>query len=301
MYGADRGCWYEYKYYFLGAFGVVGLVLTITLISLSVNNVQQDENALHYGAVTRHFRGSVLGPGRVLLQPDSKLITYKNTFVPWENTVDCWTKDGLETILTVAVQTRYVPEELFDIAFEFGDEGDFLPFVTEIISELIRDECSKFTSFNFYDVRGEVQQNMTRRIEADLPRLSTHIRSGGFLQLKNIVLPAGFNTAIVNKRLAEQDIILRANERTQRIIVANTQLSQANNNATVAVNAATQHARAVSFAAEQQAAAITTLYQQRLFVYKTGADALNMSVDDYVHQILAVSILAGQKDLTLFV
>lgn len=246
----------------------------------------------------RVFSGGASGPGRVLWQPDSHLVTFKNTFVPWvsvgcgspsqhglscalqEDTVDCWTEDGLETNLTVAVQTRYIPEELFDIVFEFGEEDSFVPFVTEIVSELLRDECSKFTAFNYYDSRGIIQTNMTNRIETDLPRLSTHIRSGGFLQLKNIKLPDEFNVAITNKRIAEQDIQVRQNQRAQQIIVANTHFSQAINNGLIQINTAKQNAQALLFAAQQQALGIQAAYAQRVLVYTLGAQQLNLTADE---------------------
>lgn len=273
------------------SFVVVAIILISTLFAESVFNIAQDEIGANYGQTTRHFRGDISGPGRVLWQPDSRLITFKNTFMPWDYAVDCWTKDGLEAVLYVSVQTRYVTEEIFDILYEFGEENEFTPFIAEIISELVRDECSKFTSFNYYDSRGAIQSNMTFRIDSDLPRLGTHIRTGGFLQLKNVQMPNEFNAAITNKRVAEQDIAVRTNQREQQIIVANTNLSQARTEGTIIVNHATQTAQGILYAAEQQAQATRTAFEQRLVVYRMGAMLLNMTPDDYVNKLLAVGLL----------
>lgn len=199
-----------------------GAIIMIALLSLSILNVNQDEWALNYGKVTRHVRGEVMGPGRYTLQPDSDLITFKNTFVPWELIVDCWTSDGLDVTLDITIQTRYIEADLETILFEFGDEDAFKPYVESLLKKLLRESCSNFTSFDYYNQRGAIQADMLHRIDKQLPLLGTHITSGGYLQLRDIKLPVLFNQAILDKRSAEQDINVAINQRAQQLIIANT-------------------------------------------------------------------------------
>lgn len=277
-----------------------GVIIMITLLSLSILNVNQDEWALNYGKVTRHIRGDVMGPGRYTLQPDSELITYKNTFVPWELIIDCWTADGLDVTLDITIQTRYVETELQTILFEFGDEDAFRPYVDSILKKLLRESCSNFTSFDYYNQRGVIQADMLNRIDGQLPLLGTHITSGGYLQLRNIQLPAQFNQAILDKRSAEQDISVAINQRAQQLIIASTNLSQANNLAAIVINNATQHAAAVRFGAEQQAIAIRAKYAQRLQVYTTAMTSLGMNASDYIKYVLYNRLIAVNPGTTVF-
>lgn len=278
-----------------------GIIVMITLLSLSILNVNQDEWALNYGKVTRHVRGDVMGPGRYTLQPDSELITFKNTFVPWELIIDCWTSDGLDVTLDITIQTRYIESDLETILFEFGNEDSFKPYVDSLLKKLLRESCSNFTSFDYYNQRGAIQADMLNRIDKQLPRLGTHITSGGYLQLRDIKLPVAFNQAILDKRSAEQDINVAINQRAQQLIIANTGLSQANNLAAIVVNNATQHAAAVKFGAEQQAIAIRAKYTQRLQVYRTAMISLGMNSSDYIKTVLYNRLIAVNPDTTVFV
>jgi hypothetical protein len=273
----------------------------IILLPLSILNVNQDEWALNYGKVTRQVRGSVLGPGRYTLQPDSKLITYKNTFVPWELIIDCWTSDGLDVTLDITIQTRYIESELETILFEFGDEDAFKPYVENILKKLLRESCSNFTSFDYYNQRGTIQSDMLNRIDKQLPRLGTHITSGGYLQLRDIKLPALFNQAILDKRSAEQDISVAVNQRAQQLIIANTNLSQANNIALITINNATQQAAAILFGAEQRAIAIRAKYDRRLQLYQSAMASLNMNASSYIKYVLYNRLIAITPGTTVFV
>lgn len=273
-------------------------ITTIVLLALSIKDVAQDEWALNYGEVSRHVRGSVMGPGRQTVQSDSKLYTYKNTFVSWDLNFDCWTLDGLDISLEIAIQTRYVSTEIEEIFFEFGTEDSFKPYVENVLKKLMRETCSNYTSFDYYNQRGNIQTDMLTRIETQLPRLGTHLTTGGFLQLKNIALPASFNQAILDKRSAEQDIQVAVNQRAQQLIIANTGLSQAVNNGTVLVNNANLQAAAIRFDADQQALAIASKYQQRLLVYQIAMANLGLNATAFVKDILTNQLLNDARGST---
>lgn len=279
---------------------VSSLIVMVALLSLSILNVAQDEWAINYGKVSRTVRGDVLGPGRVTLQPDSKLFVYKNTFVPWDLIIDCWTADGLDVTLDITIQTRYIETELIAILFEFGDEDNFKIYVDHILKKLLRESCSNFTSFDYYNQRGLIQTDMLRRIDQQLPKLGTHITSGGYLQLRNIQLPVSFNQAILDKRSAEQDINVAINQRAQQIIIANTNLNQAINQGTTLTNNAKLQANAVAFDAQQQALAIAAKYRQRLEVYQTSMTNLQMNASDFVKNILVSNLIESSNQVSIF-
>lgn len=277
------------------------IIVSSVLIGLSVLNVAQDEWALHYGRTTRHIRGDVLGPGRYFLKPDSSLITYKNTFVQWDLIFDCWTSDGLDITLDVAIQTRYVESELIDILFEFGDEDAFMPYVSNVLKKVMRETCSNYTSFDYYNQRGIIQSDMLYRLENQLPQLGTHITTGGYLQLRNIKLPDVFNQAILDKRSAEQDISVAINQRAQQLIIAQTAFSQAINQGTIMTNNAALQAQAILFDADQKAQATLIAYQKRLAVYSAAMNNLRMNATEYVKYILENKLIDSVSNVTVFI
>lgn len=273
-------------------------IVFIVLLALSILNVSQDEWALNYGKISRTVRGDVMGPGRQTLQPDSELITYKNTFVTHDLEIDCWTRDGLDISLDISIQTRYVEKELEAIFFEFGKESEFTPYVVNVLKKIMRETCSNYTSFDYYNQRGVIQSDMLNRIDTKLPTLGTHLTTGGFLQLRNIKLPDSFNQAILDKRSAEQDIQVAINQRAQQLIIASTTLSQAVNNGTVLVNNANLLAAAIRFDADQQAQAITSKYQQRALVYQIAMQNLGMNASDYIRNVLMNQLLNDRRTST---
>lgn len=280
--------------------GVALVIIMIVLLALSILNVAQDEWALNYGKVTRQLRGSPMGPGRYTLQPDSKLMTYKNTFTQWDVIFDCWTSDGLDITLDVAIQTRYVEDELDDILFEFGDEDAFAIYIDHVLKKLMRETCSNYTSFDYYNQRGNIQTDMLNRIDHQLPLLGTHLTTGGFLQLRNIKLPDVFNQAILDKRSAEQDIAVAINQRAQQIIIANTNLSLAINQGTIITNNAALQASAVLFDAQQQALALSAKYSQRAAVYQIAMDNLRLNATEYVKNILLGKLIEDSTAVSVF-
>lgn len=279
-------------------FGISVGILIIVLLVLSILDVAQDEWALNYGKVSRTVRGDVMGPGRQTLQPDTELITFKNTFITHDLEIDCWTRDGLDISLDISIQTRYVETELKDIFFEFGKESEFIPYVTNVLKKIMRETCSNYTSFDYYNQRGVIQSDMLNRIDTQLPTLGTHLTTGGYLQLRNIKLPDSFNQAILDKRSAEQDIQVAVNQRAQQLIIASTALSQAVNNGTVIINNANLLAAAIRFDAEQQALAITSKYQQRALVYQIAMQNLGMNASDYIRNILLNQLLNDHRAST---
>jgi len=295
---SDQRSW---KYCGIGFLIVSGLIIMIVLLVLSIQNISQDEWGIEYNKITRHVYSDVKGPGRYAIDPAATFIKYKNTFIPWELDIDCWTSDIIEINLDVAVQTLYVHEELPSVLFEFGTEEEFLPYVRNVLLRILRQSCSNFTAIDYYTSRGAIQTDMLSRIENELPKLGTHITAGGFLQLRNIKLPDAFNQAIIAKQTAQQEILLALNQREQSIIVANTNLSQAINTATAVTNNATLYAQAIIFDAEQKALGINAAYASRLAVYETAMKVLRLNASEYVRNILQPNLILSNNNARIFV
>lgn len=288
------------KYITIGSLAVAGIILMIVLLALSIQNISQDEWGIEYNQVTRHVSTDVKGPGRYLNDPAATFLKYKNTFIPWELDVDCWTSDIIEINLDVAVQTLYVHEELPSVLFEFGTEEEFLPYVRNVLLRILRQSCSNFTAIDYYTSRGAIQTDMLNRIENELPKLGTHITAGGFLQLRNIKLPDAFNQAIIAKQTAQQEILLALNQREQSVIVANTNLSQAVNTATTITNNATLYSEAILFDAQQKALGINAAYANRLAVYRTAMQTLGLNASAYVKNILRPNLILTNNNAKIF-
>lgn len=276
-----------------GIFFTVGLILMIVLLSLSIQNVSQDEWGIQYNHVERTLSNTVEGPGRYAINPASSFFKFKSTFVPWELIIDCWTSDIIEVTLDIAVQTSYIHEELPQVIFEFGDEDHFLPYVENVLKKTMRESCSNFTAIQYYSNRTAIQTDMLNRIENELPKLGTHITTGGYLQLRNIKLPDDFNTAIIAKQTVQQEILLALNQRNQSLIIAETTLSQSVNNATSITNNATLQGQAILFDAQQQAQAINVSYSNRVDVYSKAMKLLGLNATEYIRTVLQPNLLTN--------
>lgn len=285
----------------LSTLTVAGLIVMIVCLALAVQNIAQDEWGIEYNHVSRHVSTDVKGPGRYVIDPASEFIKFKNTFVPWDLIIDCWTADIIEVTLDIAVQTLYVHEELPAVIFEFGKEDDFLPYVENVLKRTLRESCSNFTALEYYTSRGAIQSDMLSRIENELPRLGTHITTGGFLQLRNIQLPTDFNSAVIAKQTAQQEILLALNQRDQSVTIANTLLSQAVNNATTITNRANLNSQAILFDAKQKAMAINSTYANRLAVYQSAMSILGMNASEYIRSVLQTKLLSTGDSVRVFI
>jgi regulator of protease activity HflC (stomatin/prohibitin superfamily) len=277
-----------------------GLIIMIVLLALAVQNVAQDEWGIEYNKISRKLYTDVKGPGRYVIDPASTFYKFKNTFVPWDLIIDCWTSDIIEVTLDVAVQTLYIHEELPQVMFEFGDEDAFLPYVENVLKRTLRASCSNYSALQYYTSRGAVQADMLYRIENELPLLGTHITTGGYLQLRNIKLPDDFNRAVIAKQTAQQEILLALNQRDQSITIADTTLSQAVNNATSIINNATLHAQAIIFDAQQRSQGINSTYANRLAVYRTAMTLLGMNASEYIRSVLQTKLIADNRHSKVF-
>ncbi len=278
--------------------GVVFCVIILGVALGSLRNVEQDEWGIDYRNVPRKVYAPLYGPGRYFMWPDTQLVRFYNTFRQWNLEVDCWTKDGLEVDLAISIQTRYIPEEIIDVFFKFGKEDDFSPYIQNVLLKLMRETCSNYTSFDYYDKRGDIQNDMLESITEQLPLLGTHLTTGGFLQFVNVELPAVFNQAIIDKRSAEQDIQIALNQRAQQLVIAQTALSQSVNNGTVVINNANLIAQANIFNATQQAAVTVAKFQERADVYAAALARLNMNATEFVNNILLPNVLSKERSAT---
>merc|ERR1711964_520873 len=84
-----------------------------------------------------------------------------------------------------------------------------------------RDVCAMFRISDFYKTRGKVESTLLREIQYSFGNGTTHARPG-FLQLKNIVLPNKYLTAVENEALMKQDIEKASEERSAALKEADT-------------------------------------------------------------------------------
>mgnify|MGYP002133341459 CR=1 FL=1 len=271
-------------------------LLMFILIGLSVKTVATDKTGVHYRETPNSFHGDELGPGRYVLYPDSTLIKYSNLFVPKNLRVECFTQDGLSTVLMVNIQVRYMPGSLRTITILYEDEKTFNDhYLDSVMVEIMRGVCSEFTSFQFYESRGAVQTAMINAIDAVLPKIA-YTQSGQTLQLTNIDLSEAFIGAIRARRAAEQDIAIALNKRAQALTIASTSLSNAEAQGVIAVNQARSEADGIRFAASEGAAGIEAQYRERLNAYQIAMQQLGMNASEYCLSILRPRLIERLKD-----
>jgi hypothetical protein len=138
------------------------LVMTISLISVSIFNIDNNSYGLVYNKVSRSFdqNQTPLEQGRYALQPGDTVFYFPRIFVLQNFTnLPCVTNDGLMLYLDVSVQYRLRQENLVQMYQTFGDiyqDVIDLQCQTGILSA-----CGNWNGTDFFYNRQVVQQVRT--------------------------------------------------------------------------------------------------------------------------------------------
>lgn len=276
---------------------VIGVVLLVTLLPLSVKQVNHDEYGIHWRKVLHNIDGDLpLGEGRHLLKPDSKLFMYPSKNVLSENTYLCMTKDGVEIEVTITVQFVYDKNEIIDAFNEFGEALNSNSFIEETIIDSVLDACANSTAADFYSKRGIVENLIVNSVGDHLINSKSHVTSGGSTQLKNFKYPDEFGNIIQQIQATEQQIQVLLNQRVQKIteaetnlarekVIKNTKIQEAEINSNIILFKANQDATAQKFFWNKTADAYELAYNN----YKGNGSS---TFDDFIQDYLMTSLLS---------
>jgi len=270
---------------------VISLTLFIVLMALSFEILNYDEYGIKYHKVSRELDNQVFVEGRHYVQPGQTFFRFKSTFITinfqngeWgsadETPIQCTTGDGLEVEIEATVQYQLRRNELYDLLLTFGTE-----FENSLIAQAkaaIRDGCGNKTSEEMYNNRQGIQAAMLDEVANQLSTLYVDV---GFLELINIELPPQYNNAVGDKESARADVDVALNQRTQALILSQTTLLTAGEDAKIKLIQANATADGIITAATTDAQAVTNDLNTKAQVYYEIKETFNFTAAELINYI----------------
>ncbi len=128
--------------------------------------------------------------------------------------ISCRTKDGLTLLLEISFQYRVIPDKIYEIYTQYGDEMKNI--LLRMAIDSISDTSTSFTSYDFFIMRTSISQKMWQELDI---RLRTDLHSQVvFFQLRSIDLPNDYEDAIQKTEVTKQSILLAEAQRNKNKI-----------------------------------------------------------------------------------
>lgn len=261
-----------------------GLITTmIVLLILTVNKkVEQDEFAVFINSFTTDV-SDVYTQGTYTLAVGDEITTFKRTYQHLDfDDLPCMSYDQLELAVTISLQYKYTQDHVVPtILKKFDNEDNFKGFfVDKIVSNIIT-VCGNYSAEDYYSKRGTIEVEMYDTVVADINASDVGLEII-FLQLKNIDFPKKFAEAITKKQLAQQEAVTQLNNRTSQMIVANTALIAAQQQAQIIVINANNTANINIKQALNEELIIMNQWAQRTLGFNVTITNLNLSPRQFV-------------------
>lgn len=243
-------------------FGVLVLIVSVTLISLSIKVVKPDQYGVIYDSVWRTFDKDILNQGRYAAQPTSKLFTFRNTYIPIDFTtpetdLQCISNDGLVITIDVVSQYNYLSNRLIETLYTYDTSG-----LDSVMKDLARSTfinvCTLYeVESGFINQRETVSNNMLSAFVTAIDYVGVP-SSSQFAELRGYQYSEEYKDAITDKQNAQQQIDLLLSQRNVLVTNAATNLSNYQIMAEIATTQAQTTVDTILAQADSQADAIYT-------------------------------------------
>jgi regulator of protease activity HflC (stomatin/prohibitin superfamily) len=272
-------CTFKVKHFLYTFCGLALFLLTIVLISVTVNKrVEQDEFAVVYNNYNRQF-GNIYEQGVYTLNVGDTFLKFKRTLKDVDiDEIFCITKDKIVIQLTISAQYQYNRNDLIPIVLMNFDNGDiYEKFLDNMVSNIILRQCGFYDAESYYIDRGTIYNNMYDALLNEINNNNSIGATIEFFQLKNIDFPKSFADAITTKQLVIQNKVTTMNDRTTQLILANTTLLQNQRQAEITIINANNQANININQAETSYNIILGQWIQRNNTYFTIMKNLNLN------------------------
>mmetsp|Transcript_4825 Transcript_4825/g.7801 ORF Transcript_4825/g.7801 Transcript_4825/m.7801 type:complete len:309 (+) Transcript_4825:78-1004(+) len=279
------------------------LLLLSILLGISFDVVKLYQKAIRYDKINFKIKGETIwGNGRHCTGPGQQLITFPTnlqTFRWWgdEDLIQAaWTKDKQEVSVEFNVYWKYDTDYLTEIYYMHKRN----PYTVweSMALRTIKETTTLFDTTAFFDRRGAIQSNVTAALEEAFSDEYLTIDS---VQMGRVVIPDGFETAVLNKVIKQQNEQTTATERNVTLIEARTDVITAEGARQVAIVEAT--AQADASLVEQQADAYALKAVQAAYEagYSQIAQALGFSKSKIAQYVWARSVKERDAESKLLV
>jgi len=263
----------------IGGSVFVVVAIIIGLVASSLKKLSTEEAALQYDVHQRTLKDKVFRAGLHMGPPGFEFIVFPRVYstISFGN-LRCLNKDGLE--ISLKVQFQYLAsltvENLKKLVMEFEDHDRYKEVIIETAEEVIHDTCSLF-NVNEFQTRVKFEEAILANLHTRLSNdLMTTVRD---VQVSNIERPHDYETVVVGKESAKQNINVAAQERSRILTAAQTKKLEAETHANITLNKANTDARITIAKAEAEAKAIYNAYVTEAETYKLIMDNQNLTID----------------------
>jgi len=285
-----------------GIFAFTCFLVIVIVVPLSIRVVPVTYVAFRYDAYTPTLQRRVYNEGRYVMNPATVLVTWSGTQIDVQfgdasvtgygpTAVNCINSDGLIIPLVVKVQFAYNINELYDsMNFEFKDSGALNGYVTDVVFDSIQRSCSNFTSNDFYQIRGVIGDALYKNAKNEINQANAHVTLVA-LELENFDYPSQYNQAILATQTAQQDIEQAYNERGSLVILAQTDLVNAQAMAEITLTNANAQVEIINNAAAQNAVITISQWQERTQGWLAVKTALAMNTTEFINNYLRSEVV----------
>jgi len=267
------------------------LLVSIILIAVSFSVLETTEVGLDFNGINQSIDDKKLyEEGRHFLGLGHEFLRFPRTVQVVEvDNLNARTKDGLSIYLDTSLQWRFElsAATIAKVYKLFLDE--YVLAYEKISKDIVRNAAAKFSAFEFFFSRGEIQSEMRLQLEQKLAPLGVQLSS---FQLLNFDLPVEYTSAIQVTEEKRQRIEQVRELQQKAQIDANSRVAVASERADITRVQARAEVEAFLAAAQAQAASLNaTLFAERN-AYRRLSDNLNLTVSELLNTIW-ISVAQG--------
>lgn len=223
------------KYIFIAINTIVfGLLISLFVLPINIQKVEQDEYAVQYNIITNKFYDDVLTQGLYLKPVNIEFYRFKRTLQNIEvDGLECMTKDKVILKLHVILQIQYYSESLKNtILQQYSDDSNYKNLINSVIYSTVLNSCLYWNVEQYYMERSKIDNMMFNQLTSNIniSNIGTQVI---FFQLVDIKFPDSYSNLIKEKQNIEQNKQTALNDRTNKITQVQTEIIISKKNAQI--------------------------------------------------------------------
>lgn len=260
------------------------IIVTITLLVLSIQRVEEGQQAVRLDDVSNTLHDRIYQPGLHTLQPDSKFFSYPTKFESINLNMVCRSKDGIEIDIQTTYQINFIGKELPESFLNLGEKESNLNYLSLHARAALYETCSMFNAVNFTEQRALVEFNMSEAVELIMTTDygNTHTTMGQF-QLTNFEYPEDFQSAVNSKQETRQQIDVKLQEREQVVTEATTNQIRAQQAVTIQINDALATKEQLLRRANETASTVLAQWDQTILELDAEKTNIGLTFEEFLN------------------
>lgn len=279
----------------IAVFIILILLMSIILISLSIKVVETNEYGVVYDSVWKTFDKRILIQGRYALQPTSTVIKFKSVYLPIDFTsqdtdLDCISNDGLVITIDAVSQYKYLQDKLIATLYLYDKKG-----LDSVMIDLARSTfinvCTLYQiESGFINARQVISNNMLVSFQNAISYVGVPSDTQ-FAELRGYQYSNDYKDAITEKQNAQQQIDLLLSQRNVIVTNAQTNLSNYEQYAEIALQQADTTVQTIMTQASSQAEAIYTRWVEYADGFHQTMLMSGLDPDTFVETYLSIAFM----------